>query len=83
MKKARFACACCGFLTLEGPPSGTFQVCPVCYWEDDGTQLADPAYDGGANGVSLRRAQENFARFGASDAAVAELVRAPTEDEDP
>jgi len=30
-----FACPCCGYLTISGPPPGTFEICPVCNWEDD------------------------------------------------
>ncbi len=30
-------------------------------------QLLDPWYEGGANKVSLQKAQENFARFGVSE----------------
>jgi hypothetical protein len=49
---AGFPCRGCGFLVLDGPP-GTFAICPVCGWEDDNVQAADPSYQGGANGVSL------------------------------
>lgn len=36
----RHPCPCCDFLTLSEPPSGTFQLCPVCWWEDDNIQFA-------------------------------------------
>jgi hypothetical protein len=62
--KDRFACPCCGFLTLMEQPPGTFEVCPVCYWEDDPVQYADPVYRGGANQVNLSEARKNFAVFG-------------------
>lgn len=29
-------CPCCGFLTLD--ERGTFEICPVCFWEDDGQE---------------------------------------------
>ena len=32
------ACACCGFESL--PSRGEYDVCPVCMWEDDGTDLS-------------------------------------------
>ncbi|MBQ6093927.1 MAG: hypothetical protein IJL09_00855, partial [Lachnospiraceae bacterium] len=32
-KGKKFRCPCCGFYTLE--EVGTYEVCPVCYWEDD------------------------------------------------
>lgn len=59
-----FTCPCCGYLTLSEPPSGTFEICEVCGWEDDRVQLDDPDWVGGANGLSLRQAQKNFAMFG-------------------
>lgn len=31
MKK--FACPCCGCLTLD--ERGCYDICPVCFWEDD------------------------------------------------
>ncbi len=43
-----YPCACCGYSTLDEEPSGTFAVCPVCYWEDDNIQNGDPTYEGGA-----------------------------------
>lgn len=61
-----FACPCCGYRTL-GEAYGCFEICPICWWEDDGVQLDDPHYAPGANEVSLMQAQRNFAAIGASD----------------
>src|SRR5436305_8121773 len=61
-----YACPCCGFLTLEEPPPGTYEICPVCYWEDDPVQFDDPSYTGGANRVSLAQARQNFLDLGAA-----------------
>ena len=36
---------------------GTYNICEVCGWEDDGVQLATPACGGGANKESLVEAQ--------------------------
>jgi hypothetical protein len=78
-----FPCPCCGYLTLpEGPP-GTFFICPVCWWEDDDVQFADPASEGGANRVSLRDARLNYARIGASEPRFADQVRPPRPEEQP
>jgi hypothetical protein len=49
-------CPCCGFLTLEDG-YGSYVICPVCDWEDDGVQLANPTSGGGANAQSLAEAQ--------------------------
>lgn len=35
-----------------------YEICPVCGWEDDPLQRDEPDYDGGANRVSLREAQQ-------------------------
>lgn len=78
---ARYGCACCGRSTLARRPGGTYQVCPVCYWEDDAGQLADPSSDEGANDVSLEQARANFQRFGSSSEKHRQRVRAPNADE--
>jgi Cysteine-rich CPCC len=33
---------------LDGPP-GSYEICPVCFWDDDLVQLRWPTYAGGAN----------------------------------
>ena len=38
---------------------GSFSICPVCDWEDDGLQLANPTSAGGANSLSLNQAQHH------------------------
>jgi Cysteine-rich CPCC len=38
-----YACPCCGFLTLD--ERGGYDICPVCFWEDDGQDHHDA--DGG------------------------------------
>jgi hypothetical protein len=58
----RYACPCCDLLTLTEPPPGTFEICPVCRWEDDGIQFVDPDYAGGANRPSLLQARETYRR---------------------
>jgi hypothetical protein len=73
----KFACACCGYKTLDHPPNGSYDICVVCFWEDDLLQLSDPNYEGGANTISLKTAQENFARFGASQERFLINVRPP------
>ena len=43
-----------------------YDICPICFWEDDGVQFADPDYEGGANEESLNAARANFRSLGAS-----------------
>ena len=80
---AKYACPCCGNLTLSQEPPGTFELCEVCYWEDDPVQFDDPDFGGGANRLSLNEARENFRRIGASDARFVEQTRPPRTDEIP
>jgi hypothetical protein len=61
----KYTCPCCGYKTLDEEPTDTYQICKICFWEDDGVQYRDPDYEGGANDVSLRQAQRNFIKFGA------------------
>jgi hypothetical protein len=77
----RFACPCCGYKTFYTAPDGSYDICDVCFWEDDPIQLADPDYEGGANLMSLRQAQQNFLEFGACDRDMLRNVRPPTKDE--
>lgn len=78
-----FPCACCGYLTRSAELPGTFEICPVCGWEDDNVQLEDETYQGGANGISLEQARKNFADFGASSISSLKKVRSPFPDEHP
>lgn len=77
----KFACRCCGFKTLDERPVGTYEICPVCFWEDDNVQTEDPDFEGGANEPSLRQAQRNFIVFGASERRATGKVRVPRVDE--
>ena len=77
----RYRCPCCGFYTLPEPAGGKYNICPVCWWEDDPVQMDDEDYEGGANEVSLRQARKNFMDFGASDERFIDKVREATEEE--
>lgn len=46
-------CPSCGFLTVGESCYGTYGICPLCDWEDDQVQLANPLTGGGANRESL------------------------------
>lgn len=78
--KKKYPCPCCGFHTLDDR-AGTFDICPVCYWEDDIIQYEKPDYDGGANEISLNTARENFKKFGAISTMYLKYVRAPLDEE--
>jgi len=53
-----FHCPCCGQATLG--EIGAYESCPVCLWEDDPVQSADPKYAGGANQLSLEEARQKY-----------------------
>ncbi len=69
-------CLCCGSRTLTAP--GVFELCPVCWWLDDGQDEADAdVVRGGPNGtLSLTAARANFLAYGASDPRFLGRVRA-------
>ena len=79
----KYACPCCGNYTYSQPIGGTYDICPVCFWEDDGFQLNHPDYGGGANTPSLNQARVNYKKFGACEERVLEYVRKPKKNELP
>lgn len=56
----KYTCPCCGYKTLDEEPPGTYDICTICFWEDDGVQFDDPDWEGGANLPSLRQAQKTL-----------------------
>ncbi len=75
------ACPCCGYRTLS--ERGGFEICPVCFWEDDGQddEDADVVRGGPNHSLSLTEARRNFREFGASDWERRGYVRNPTAEE--
>lgn len=63
-------CPCCRFRTLQA--RGEYQICKVCFWEDDGSNDVDSV--SAPNHMSLREARERFARLGAVTEAAREHV---------
>jgi len=49
-------CPACGFAVLADG-YGSYEICEICGWEDDGVQLANPTSGGGANHSSLAEVQ--------------------------
>ena len=48
-------CPCCGESYVDGEHN--YDVCEICFWEDDPVQFSDPDYRGGANEMSLNEAR--------------------------
>lgn len=60
---------------IEEEPPDTYEICNICYWEDDEVQFNNHDFEGGANEVSLRQAQRNFIAFGACEECFVQSVR--------
>ncbi|MBK5480864.1 hypothetical protein JFV29_02750 [Peribacillus sp. TH16] len=72
----KFTCPCCGYKTLNEEPPDTYEICEICFWEDDGYQYKYPDEDD-ANNISFREAQQNFIKLGVSEGAFSKNVRKP------
>ena len=74
-------CPCCGCKTLG--ERGGYEICAVCFWEDDGQDEEDAdLIRGGPNAnLSLTQARTNFRTVGACDADSLKFVRPPRPEE--
>jgi len=77
-QNGKFQCPCCGYFTLD--EVGAYDICPVCFWEDDGTT---GEHGFAPNGVDLQTARANFQEFGAVSERNKNHVRPPRADEKP
>lgn len=81
----KLPCLCCGYLTLI--ERGQWDICRVCFWEDDGADLFDSPWPADVvnpcNGVSLNEARANFARVGAVETRLIPYTRKPLPEEIP
>lgn len=79
--RATYCCPCCRFRTLY--ERGGFEICPVCYWEDDGQDESDAdSRWGGPNGtLSLTEARNNYLQLNACDAQFVGHCREPRAEE--
>jgi len=69
------SCPCCGYRTLNEPSS--YDICNVCWWEDDGqgNNDADIAMGGPNYGISLTKARFNFLTKGIYDPERKDLIK--------
>ena len=65
----RLPCPCCGRASLS--ERNSYEICKVCWWEDDGqdSAQADTVMGGPNYGVSLTQGRANFLVHGISDPA--------------
>jgi hypothetical protein len=77
-----YRCPCCRKRALT--ERGGFEICAVCFWEDDGQDDHDAGVvRGGPNGaLSLTTARENYLRLGACEERALPYVRPPRPEED-
>lgn len=74
----KYFCRCCNYNTLSQFPNGTYEICEICYWEDDQYQTENPNEEVSPNRVSLNQAKQNFETFGACELEMKINVRKPT-----
>lgn len=77
-EKTKYYCPCCGYNSLDKEPPGTYQICRICFWEDDPVQFKDWNFVGGANKVSLIQGQKNFVKYGAVEKRFILYTKIPT-----
>ena len=82
MSDSRYPCPCCGHLVFaEAPTAEADDICLVCFWGDDLTQLRWPKLAGATNAVSLLEAQQTYAELGAIEERFVNDVRPATTEE--
>jgi hypothetical protein len=77
----KYPCPCCGHKVFDYSP-GHHQRCPICAWEDDLAQLRFADMVGGANHVSLMRAQQNYQERGVAALRQQGETRRPVDGEE-
>jgi len=73
-------CKCCGYNTIS-PSQISFEICEICFWQNDAFQNENPNDSGGPNSISLNQARKNFIQFGACEFDMIVLVRKPYDSE--
>lgn len=68
------SCPCCGCRTIE--ERGNYDICKVCWWEDDGqdNEHADKETGGPNYGISLTQGRINFIKYGIYDPERKDLI---------
>jgi hypothetical protein len=78
MHHFRHPCPACGYYVFS-EFNAQEEICPICFWQNDLTDLETMYEPVGPNNVSLEEAQQNFAKFGAVEERFAPKVRRPDE----
>lgn len=75
VRQVMYQCPCCDHFTLDA--RGQYDICPVCFWEDDGLDVDELDEHSGPNHLSLREGRSNFAQIGACDQKAVAHVLTP------
>lgn len=65
MKSNLKQCPCCDYFTLTN--RGDYEICVICFWEDDGLDLTELTTHSGPNHITLEEGRFNFLKFGACE----------------
>lgn len=65
-------CPCCDYFTLTN--RGEYEICEICFWEDDGLDLTELKTHSGPNHITLEEGRMNFLKFGACEEKFVENV---------
>ncbi len=68
----RHQCPCCDYVTLV--ERFGWDICPVCFWEDDGDYIDALDTRSPANHMTLRQGRANFKEFGACEKSMVKNV---------
>ena len=77
MKNSLKQCPCCDYFTLTN--RGDYEICEICFWEDDGLDLKELKSHSGPNHITLEEGRMNFLRFGACEEKFVENVISESE----
>lgn len=78
-KKQKNRCPCCNYKTLPKGEYGLYSICPICFWENDGT--GNPEDYSSPNQMTLAQGRKNFLESGACDKNGKLHVRMPKDNE--
>ena len=76
-RNGKFCCPCCQYFTLY--ECHMYEICPVCFWEDDGA--INPEDFGGPNHMTLGEGRETYKRVGSCNPERLIHCRPPRDDE--
>ena len=61
----KYQCPCCDYFTLE--EVGNYDICPICFWENDGLDIDGIDKHSGPNHMTIREGRANFLKYGACE----------------